>query len=100
LVLELFAVNGPGANGFLVASLVDLHAVEAAPLIEQAFAATCVDLVVIGDWDAVQIALGLKSAEEVESTAPQIPSKIKHETGRKNTKSKVVKQSRKKNRKR
>ena len=97
--LALFAVNTPGVNGFLVTSLVELQVIEAAPLIEQAFAATCVDLVVIGDWEDVQVALGLKSAQEAALTVLQMPSKIKREAGHKSTKSKVTKQSRKKNRK-
>lgn len=74
----------------------------------------------MGDWEDVQVELGLKSAEEVkrkrvskypearslppveELTFPEIPSKIKREreAGQKKARSKMVKQSRKKNRKR
>ena len=64
--LELFAVNDPEVNGFLVPSLVELKAIEAAPLIERAFAARCVDRMIMGDWEDVQVGLGLKSAEEVK----------------------------------
>lgn len=46
-------------NGFIVSALVDLKAVEAAPVIEQAFAADKVDISVLGDWEDAQIALGL-----------------------------------------
>ena len=46
-------------NGFIVSALVDLKAVEAAPVMEQAFAADKVDISVLGDWEDVQIALGL-----------------------------------------
>jgi len=118
--LEQFAVNDSEANGFLVSALVKLQAREAAPLIEQAFAARCVDRMIIGGWKDVQARLGLKSAEEAsksrrerhprllvsspadESTVPQMPSKIKDEptAGHKKAKSKMAKQSRKKNRKR
>jgi hypothetical protein len=43
----------------------DLQAVEAAPLIEQAFNAHKVDEAFMGDWDEVQVYLGLKTREEV-----------------------------------
>lgn len=51
--------NDEGLNGFLISYLVDLRATEAAPLISQAFAAGRVDLLVCGDWEDVQIELGL-----------------------------------------
>jgi hypothetical protein len=46
-------------NGFIVSALVDLKAVEAAPVMEQAFAADKVDISILGDWEDAQIALGL-----------------------------------------
>lgn len=46
-------------NGFLVAGLLDLKAVEAATSIERAFAEERVDLSVVGDWEDVQVGLGL-----------------------------------------
>jgi hypothetical protein len=46
-------------NAILIGNLLDLKAVSAAPIIEQAFAANQVDLMVQGDWEAVQIELGL-----------------------------------------
>lgn len=49
----------PGLNAFLIEALVDLDAVEAASLIEQAFDAGRVDPTVMGDWDDVQVELGL-----------------------------------------
>ena len=118
--LELFTVNDPEVNGFLVSSLVDLEAAEAASLIEWAFAARCVDRTVMGDWEDVQVELGLKSAEEVKqrqvkkysetpfpstvhaSTTSGVSSKSKHEheASHKKAKGKMAKQSRKKNRKR
>ena len=58
--LEHFAEQGRQLNACLVSDLVlDLHATEAAPVIEQAFAADAVDLSFMGDWEAVQIELGL-----------------------------------------
>lgn len=59
-VLAAFADNDPELNGFLVCYLLDLKAVESAPTMEQAFAAKTVDLAFAGDWDDVQVALGLK----------------------------------------
>lgn len=63
--LESFAKNGSEFNGFLIASLLELKAVESAPLIERAFAADTVDRMLVGDWDDVQVELGLKSREEL-----------------------------------
>jgi hypothetical protein len=57
--LEQFADLDPTLNAFIINSLVDLKAVEAAPVIERAFAADCVDLSILGDWEEAQIALGL-----------------------------------------
>jgi hypothetical protein len=47
-------------NGFIIAHLIHLKAIEAASAIEQAFAADEVDLIITGDWDDVQVDLGLK----------------------------------------
>ena len=60
--LENFAENEHELNAFLISSLVDLKALEAAPLIERAFAADRVDESIVGDWDDVQVELGLKEA--------------------------------------
>jgi hypothetical protein len=57
--LENFESQHPGLNGFLIHNLVGLEAVEAAPLMEKAFAANCVDIEILGDWQDVQIRLGL-----------------------------------------
>ncbi|HLM66989.1 MAG TPA: hypothetical protein VK358_05635 [Longimicrobium sp.] len=46
-------------NGFLVDDLAELGAVEAAPLIQAAFAAGRVDILIRGDWEDVQVDLGL-----------------------------------------
>lgn len=46
-------------NGCLIADLVRLKAVESAPVIERAFAAERVDLILTGDWEDVQVDLGL-----------------------------------------
>jgi hypothetical protein len=58
--LEQFAANTPSVNGMLIWSLIDLKAVEAAPLMERAFAAGAVEEAMVGDWEEVQVDLGLK----------------------------------------
>jgi len=44
-------------NGFLISDLLELKAVEAAPIMEKAFAAGCVDDTIAGDWRMVQLEL-------------------------------------------
>ena len=55
--LTSFAENDPTLNAFLILSLLDMVAVEALPLIEQAYAADAVDAFVL-DWDSVNTKLG------------------------------------------
>ncbi|GAC1644113.1 MAG: hypothetical protein NVS4B12_08950 [Ktedonobacteraceae bacterium] len=118
--LERFEENEPDVNAFLVEALVELGAKEAAPLIERAFAEGYVDPMVMGDWEDVQVELGLKSAEEValkqrsdwreskglspfaEAPFTPISSQATHKqkAAQKKAKSKMAKLSRKKNRKR
>jgi hypothetical protein len=57
--LERFADTGPEVNAFVIYSLTELDAVETAPLIQKAFEAERVDLSLQGDWEEVQINLGL-----------------------------------------
>jgi HEAT repeat protein len=57
--LEAWERQDTCLNSFLVGDLVDLEAVEAAPLMERAFAAGRVDPVVYGDWEDVRVELGL-----------------------------------------
>jgi hypothetical protein len=68
--LEHYADQDEALNGSLAGSLVALQAVEAAPVLEQAFAAGKVDEMVIGDWEDVQIALGLKAEREHPRKVP------------------------------
>ena len=67
--LESFASQDPGLNGFLISSLVDLKAVEAASLMENAYAAGSVDISIVGDWEDAQIELGL--LDERQTPPPQ-----------------------------
>ena len=57
--LQDFANEEREFNAFTISSLINLQAVEAVPVIEQAFAADKVDWSIQGDWEEVQIALGL-----------------------------------------
>jgi len=57
--LQLHADQNRTLNADLIYALVELKAVEAAPDIERAFEADAVDLSMMGDWEDVQIALGL-----------------------------------------
>lgn len=62
--LEAFAVNGQIVNAYLISALVELDAVETAPSMERAFAAGVVDLAARGDWEDIQVELGLKSRRD------------------------------------
>jgi hypothetical protein len=53
--------NGKSLNASLISYLADLKAVETAPLMEEAFGGQQVDLSVDGDWEDIQIRLGLLS---------------------------------------
>jgi len=57
--LRRFAEEEDDFNAFLVGVLIDLQAVEAADVMAAAFAANKVDWSIQGDWEEVQIALGL-----------------------------------------
>lgn len=57
--LRWWARQDEDLNASLVSSLVDLRAVEAAPVIEEAFLAGAVDESLVGDWEDVQVELGL-----------------------------------------
>jgi hypothetical protein len=118
--LELFDENDPEINGFLALSLAKLHATESVPVVRQAYAAGCVDPMILGSWDDAQVEFGLLSAEEAthrrartfsnapapsplrETASPQIAVRDSHQrvAVQKKAKSKMAKQSRKKNRKR
>lgn len=67
--LTHFAEQDRNLNALIVSALcVDLKAVEAAALIEAAYAAGQVDLMVLGDWEDAQVYLGLLS--ERQTPAP------------------------------
>ncbi len=57
--LRHYADQDEALNGFLISALVNLHAVEATGVMAEAFAANKVTLDIYGDWEDVQIGLGL-----------------------------------------
>ncbi len=64
--LERYETQSPTLNGFLISPLLELFAVESAPIMERAFAAGRVDEEVAGDWEDVQIEFGLMDIREHE----------------------------------
>ena len=58
--LELYETNGEVLNSFLIMGLMDLQATEAIDTIRKAFLADCVDLIVQGDIEDVEIEMGLR----------------------------------------
>jgi hypothetical protein len=62
--LEAAEDNPDELNASIIDNLTQLKAVEAAPVIERAFATDSVDTGIVGDWDDVQAALGLKPPKE------------------------------------
>lgn len=105
--LEDWNHQGRLLNAYLVADLVGLGEKDAAPLMEAAFAAHAVDLTVGGDWEDMQIELGLLA----ERTTPPPPETVMplhregsarpptHAEAKAKARRKAEKQARKRNRK-
>jgi hypothetical protein len=81
--LSQFEKNTKTLNTFLIGPLIHLHAVECAPLIERVFAARHVDIAVYGDWEDVQIKLGLRQERATpkpdylaDSLGPELSAKL------------------------
>ena len=70
--LEKFADQSDTMNAFLVSPLLDLRAVESLPVMERAFAAGLVDESVCGDYEDMEIELGLKQQRD----RPRKPNKL------------------------
>ena len=64
----------PELNGSLVAKLLDLHATEAASVIEKAYKIGPMDEMICGSWARVQIELGLATAADFS------PEELQHKT--------------------
>ena len=111
--LEAFRKNDRELNGFLISFLVDLQAIEIAPLMQRAYAAGRVDEIVMGDWEDVQVELGLKPyverdadffMDDIEDVDPEDrPFAFKPQSAAKRKKAKtkrnMARKSRKQNRK-
>lgn len=116
--LEAGAENDPELNAYIVSYLVELQAVEAAPVIEKAYTAEQVDTDIAGSWGKVQVELGLARASRPRQVSPNtspragsgrkprhrsggvVPAPSSAEKAKAKTKRKMEKASRKKNRKR
>jgi Protein of unknown function (DUF1186) len=113
--LQKFTENSADLNAYLIGGLIDLKAIESVAVMEQAFQQKCVEESIVGDWDEVQVDLGLKTREEVplkryylDPSPYRSPSESEFELGhsgggvkktKAKTKRKQQKESRKKNRK-
>jgi Protein of unknown function (DUF1186) len=62
--LGRYADQDPAVNGFLIGHLLDLKGVEALDAMQRAFEAGAVDVAIAGDWEDVQIELGLKAKRD------------------------------------
>lgn len=112
-VLENYEKNDEGLNGFIVHDLIRLKAVEHIDLIERAFKSGNVDEMIMGDFEDVQVELGLLEKRITKPARPPFldmlsgqdeifePEKRANPDKKKEkNKRKQEKKSRKKNRKR
>ncbi|HEU4559398.1 MAG TPA: hypothetical protein VFS20_16185 [Longimicrobium sp.] len=110
--LEDFAHQSRDLNAILVANLTELRAAEAAAVMETAFAADAVELSVIGDWEDVQVLVGLLEERTTpptpwspldpdlddEPVSGRVPDPGTHASVKARSRRKAQKQSRKRNR--
>ena len=104
--LQGFEQNDEALNAAIISDMVDLKAVEHLPLIEQAFKADKVDEMVMGDFEDVQVELGLLEERLtpfhpywVASPTPSPRTTTRKVNKKEKAKRKQEKKSRKKNRK-
>jgi hypothetical protein len=79
--LEHYADQSAALNASLVDLLVVWKVVETAPLIEKAFAAGRVDEMSNGDWEDVQIELGLRKVRETERKPNKLSDMLRERIG-------------------
>lgn len=106
--LRQFDLNADEVNGFIVVALADLKALESVAIIEEAFEKGCVDERVGGDWEDIQVLLGLKPARERPRNIPPLfldsfsSDELAHQAKKAKTqekkKRKMQKEARRKNR--
>ena len=70
--LRQFEANLKDVNGFIVVSLAELKALDAAATIEEAFERGCVSERVGGNWEDIQVLMGLKPPSQDLSPIPSI----------------------------
>jgi hypothetical protein len=107
-MLEQAESNDQWLNAVIIEGLVRLRAIEAVDVIERAYAADAVDMMFVGDWNDVQVDLGLKEPpppkSNVQSSRVAPPPRPEPFTTSKkprtNSRRQMQKQSRKQNRKR
>jgi hypothetical protein len=83
--LGSYKSNGPTLNAYIVAGLTDLKATSAIGAIREAYSADCVDLVVQGDVEEVEIEMGLRLTRDTPppdiSLIPGLPPLDMHQNG-------------------
>lgn len=116
-VLEKYKTNDKEFNSFLIDNLLDLKVIEKIDLVEQAFSSERVDISIVGDFEDVQVELGLLDKRTTPrprpaifnqlwgdadfSESPFVPTdNFKSKQKKEKSKRKQEKKSRKKNRKR
>jgi hypothetical protein len=58
--LELYEQNDPELNGYLISHLIEMKSTVSMPLIKEAYQGNCVDYSIIGDYEDVEISMGLR----------------------------------------
>jgi hypothetical protein len=110
--LQNHAQNDEGTNGFLIYALAKFKATEYLDLIKEVFDTDNVDLFIMGDFEDVQIEMGmlkdrvtprayrLVTERDMENARNELNKKLKKQDIKEKKKRKQEKKSRKKNRKR
>ena len=70
--LEEFDVNNAEYNALMINDLIDMEAVEALPSIKQAYEKECVDYTIQGDYEDVEICMGVRKERETPVNYPGI----------------------------
>ncbi len=80
--LERYSEEDTTYNALLIDILMDLRAVEAVPLVEQAFTANRVDESIIGDWEDFQVGIGLleKRRTPIQGMQSNLPDLFANDT--------------------
>ena len=61
-LLEKYETNADFLNGFLIAALGELKAVDAIAIIREAYALNCVDISIVGDLEEAEILIGVRES--------------------------------------